>query len=137
MSRLYKMNAYPNNNSKANVSKLILLLFLSVQAIRQLVQVNGQASSGIESMSGKVASWMTITMTLVAATALYMPKTPQIAALGALFVAAMASGIAMIYDYFDATSKQKVEGKTNRMIFGVAHIILALAVLVYLIMSKM
>jgi low temperature requirement protein LtrA len=136
------MNAYgaSNNNSfnssKANITKLFLLTFLGVQAIRQLVLVNAQASGdkAIESRAGQVASWMTITMTMVAAGVLYAPKTPHRAGLVALFVAAMGSGVAMIYDY--TQSKSTVEGKRTRLFFGIAHVLLALAVLVYLIMSN-
>jgi uncharacterized membrane-anchored protein len=137
------MSSYPNNNafnsSRANVSKLLLLTFLGVQAIRQLVIVNSQANrdDAIESFSGKLASWLTITMTLIAAITLYVPKTPHRMALAALFIAAMGSGVAMIYDYLDTSSKNKVENKINRLWFGIAHILLALAVLVYLIMSNM
>ena len=136
------MSAYPNNNafnsSRANISKLFLLTFLGVQAVRQLIQVNGQASGdkSIESRAGQVASWMTITMTLVAGYALYAPKTPHRMALAALFAAAMGSGIAMIYDYLNTGSTSSVENKRNRLFFGIGHVLLALAVLVYLIMSN-
>jgi hypothetical protein len=138
MSPLYKMS-YPSNNntfnsSKANIAKLFLLTFLGVQGIRQLVLVNSQANGKLESRAGQVSAWLTITMTLVAAFVLYQPNTPHRIGLAALFAAAMGSGIAMIYDYTQSTTT--VEGKKTRLFFGVAHVILALLVLVYLILSN-
>ena len=137
------MNAYANNSfnkSPANMAKLAVLIFLGVQAIRQLVQVNEQAGrdkSPIESQAGKVATWMTITMTLLGAFFLYQPKTPTTMALLALFIAALGSGSAMIYDYMDAKSTQTVEVKRNRLFFGIAHIIFALFVLIYFLLKDM
>ena len=127
------------NSSKANIAKIFLLAFLGVQGIRQLVQVNEQAGrkDGIESGAGKVAAWMTITMTLLAGFFLYQPKTPTVMALAALFITAMGSGSAMIYDYMDAKSKQTVEVKRNRLFFGIAHIIFALFVLIYFLTKDM
>jgi CDP-diglyceride synthetase len=136
------MNSYgaTNNNafnsSRANISKLLLMMFLCVQAIRQLIQVNGQAAAKTESRAGQVAAWMTITMTLIAGYVLYAPKTPHRMGLIALFVAAMGSGAAMIYDY-SANKTQALAAEKNRLFFGIAHVLLALAVLVYLILSNM
>jgi uncharacterized membrane protein HdeD (DUF308 family) len=137
------MNAYANNSfnkSPANMAKIAILTFLGVQGIRQLIQVNEQAGrdkNPIESQAGKVAAWMTITMTLLAGFLLYQPKMATFTALGALFIAALASGSAMIYDYMDAKSTQTVEVKRNRLFFGIAHIIFALLTLVYLLISLM
>ena len=137
------MNAYANNSfnkSPANMAKIFLLGFLSVQAIRQLIQVNEQAGrekSPIESQAGKVATWMTITMTLLGGFFLYQPKTPTVMALWALIIAALGSGSAMIYDYMDAKSTQTVEVKRNRLFFGIAHIIFALFVLIYFLTKDM
>ena len=127
------------NKSPANFAKLFLLTFLGVQGIRQLIQVNEQASrdKAIESPAGKTAAWMTITMTLLAGFFLYQPKTPTVMALGALFVAAMGSGAAMIYDYMDGKSTQSVEVKRNRLFFGIAHVVFALFVLIYLLTKDM
>ena len=113
---------------------MFLLTFLGVQAIRQLVLVNSQAHAKTETLSGQVSAWLTITMTMVAAVVLYMPKTPHRLGLLALFAAAMGSGTAMIYDY--AQSAPIIEGKRTRLFFGVAHVLLALAVLMYFIMSN-
>ena len=129
------MNAYGpvNNNafnsSKANIAKLLLLTFLGVQSIRQLVYVNDQAGAKTESRSGQVAAWMTITMTLVAAYALYAPKTPSVMAMIALVIAAMGSGVAMIYGVL----KNDVKPEKYRLFFGIAHVILAVLVSAYLI----
>ena len=127
------------NKSPANIAKIFLLGFLGVQAIRQLIQVNGQAGGDkpVESRAGQVAAWMTITMTLLAGYFLYQPKTPTVMALWALFIAAMGSGSAMIYDYMDAKSTQTVEVKRNRLFFGIAHIIFALFVLIYFLTKDM
>jgi uncharacterized membrane protein HdeD (DUF308 family) len=131
---------YTNNNafnsSKANVSKLLLLTFLGVQAIRQLVQVNGQYAAKTESRAGQVSAWLTITMTLLAGYVLYAPKTPHRAGLVALFVAAMGSGVAMIYDY-SANKSQALAAEKNRLFFGIAHVLLALLVLTYLLVSNL
>ena len=130
----YTSNSF--NKSPANIAKMFLLGFLGVQAIRQLVLVNKQAGGDkpSESLAGQVSAWLTITMTMIAAVVLYMPKTPHISGLAALFIAAMGSGVAMIYDYTQSTST--VEPKKNRLFFGIAHVILALLVLVYLILSN-
>lgn len=133
------MNAYQNNafnSSKANVSKLILLTFLGVQAIRQLIDVNGQAAAKTESRAGQVAAWMTISMTLLAGYVLYSPKTPHRMGLAALFIAAMGSGVAMIYDY-SANKTQALAAEKYRLWFGIAHVILALLVLTYLLTSNL
>lgn len=135
------MNAYSNdsfNKSPANISKLLLLTFLAVQAVRQLTQVNGRANAEkpSESRAGQVAAWMTITMTLLAGVLLYRPKMATFTALGALIIAAMGSGIAMIYDY-SANKTVALAAEPNRLFFGIAHVIFALITLVYLLMSMM
>ena len=135
----YATNNNSFNSSKANIAKIAMMTFLGVQAIRQLVLVNSQASGGdkaLETRGGQVSAWLTITMTMIAAVVLYMPKTPHMTGLAALFIAAMGSGVAMIYDYTTPSSKSTVEGKRTRLFFGIAHVLLALAVLVYLIMSS-
>lgn len=137
------MNAYgaaPNNSfnkSPSNVAKIFLLTFLCVQAIRQLIHVNGQYGDKKESRAGQVSAWMTITMTLLAGFLLYKkdPMPTQVA-LGALVVAALTSGSALLYDYMNnkagATAAEK-----NRLWFGIAHILFALLTLVYLLMMAM
>jgi hypothetical protein len=129
------MNAYAVNNnfnaSKANIAKMILLGFLGVQAIRQLIDVNTNAGGDkpTESQEGKVAAWFTIVMTLIAAVALYLPKTPHLMALWSLVLAALGSGVAMIYNVMS----NHVKPEKYRLWFGIAHVILAMLVLAYLI----
>jgi hypothetical protein len=139
MSPLYKMS-YANNNSfnssKSNIAKLFMLTFLGVQGIRQLIQVNGRATSKTESRAGQVAAWMTITMTVLIGYLLYQPKTASVMALAALFITAMGSGVAMIYDY-SANKTAALAAEPNRLFFGIAHVIFALLTLVYLLMSVM
>jgi hypothetical protein len=135
------MNSTMNNSfnsSKANIAKLFLLTFLGVQGIRQLIQVNGKANAtpSTESRAGQVAAWMTITMTVLAGFVLYQPKTPTVMALAALFIAAMGSGAAMIYDY-SANKTVALAAEPNRLFFGIAHVIFALLTLVYLLMTAM
>lgn len=130
------MNNNAFNSSKANIAKLFLLTFLGVQGIRQLIQVNGQAAANTESRAGQVAAWMVIAMTLVAAFTLYTPQTPHRAALLALLIAAMGSGVAMIYDY-SANKSQALAAEPNRLFFGIAHVLLALLTLTYLLISNM
>ena len=126
------------NSSKANIAKLFMLTFLGVQGIRQLVQVNGRANAEkpSESRAGQVAAWMTITMTVLIGFLLYQPKTASVMALAALFIAAMGSGVAMIYDY-SANKTVALAAEPNRLFFGIAHVIFALLTLVYLLMSQM
>ena len=132
--------SYANNNSfnssKSNIAKLFMLTFLGVQGIRQLIQVNGRATSKTESRAGQVAAWMTITMTVLIGYLLYQPKTASVMALAALFIAAMGSGVAMIYDY-SANKTVALAAEPNRLFFGVAHVLFALLTLVYLLMSMM
>ena len=134
------MNSTNNsfNSSKANIAKLFMLAFLGVQGIRQLIQVNGRANAEkpSESRAGQVAAWMTITMTVLIGYLLYQPKTASFMALAALFVAAMGSGVAMIYDY-SANKTVALAAEPNRLFFGIAHVIFALLTLVYLLMSQM
>ena len=137
------MNAYGAannsfNKSPANVAKLFMLTFLGVQGIRQLVQVNGRASGDkpTESRAGQVAAWMTITMTVLIGFLLYQGKPASVMALAALFIAAMGSGVAMIYDY-SANKTVALAAEPNRLFFGIAHVLFALLTLVYLLISQM
>jgi len=133
------------NTSPANVSKLFMLTFLGVQAIRQLIQVNQDASpktvdgksvTAAESRAGQISAWMTITMTLLIGYLLYQKQTASRMALIALFVTAMGSGVALIYDYM--TNKTVAHAaERNRIWFGIAHILFALLTLVYLMMVAM
>jgi hypothetical protein len=136
----YPGNAVNNsfNKSPANMAKIAILIFLGVQGIRQLIQVNGKANAKppTESLAGQVAAWMTITMTLLAGILLYQPKMATFTALAALFVAAMGSGVAMIYDY-SANKTVALAAEPNRLFFGIAHVLFALLTLVYLLMSVM
>jgi len=138
------MNAYGASNnsfnkSPANIAKGFMLMFLFVQGIRQLIQVNGRANADkpTESLAGQVSAWMTITMTVLIGVLLYIPRpVPSVMSLAALFIAAMGSGVAMIYDY-SANKTVALAAEPNRLFFGIAHVIFALLTLVYLLMSQM
>jgi hypothetical protein len=137
------MNAYGASNnsfnkSPANVAKLFMLTFLCVQGIRQLIQVNGRANAEkpTESRAGQVAAWMTIAMTVLIGFLLYQSRPAPVMALAAIFIAAMGSGVAMIYDY-SANKTVALAAEPNRLFFGIAHVIFALLTLVYLLMSQM
>jgi hypothetical protein len=135
------MNSYgANNNSLTNpnfVLKLSMVTFLIVQAIRQLVLVNAQASGDkpMESRSGQVAAWMTIILTLVVAALLYpsgpLSRKNTLGGLFILFAGVMGSGIAMIYDGM----KNKAGPEKNRLWFGIAHVIFAMLVFAFLLYS--
>jgi hypothetical protein len=136
MSNLYGAS----NNSLTNpdfVLKLSMVTFLVVQAIRQLVLVNAQASGDkpMESRAGQVASWMTITLTLVVAALLYpsgpLSRKMTLGGLFILFAGVMGSGIAMTYDGM----KNKGGPEKNRMWFGIAHIVFAMLVFAFLLYS--
>ena len=137
----YYPNTIPNNSfnkSSANIAKSFMLMFLVVQGIRQLVQVNGRANADkpTESLAGQVSAWMTITMTVLIGVLLYISRpAPPLMALALLFVAAMGSGVAMIYDY-SANKTIALAAEPNRLFFGIAHVIFALITLVYLLMSQ-
>lgn len=132
----YASNSF--NKSPANIAKLFMLTFLGVQGIRQLIQVNGRANAEkpTESEAGQKAAWMTITMTVLIGFLLYQPRPAPVMALAALFIAAMGSGVAMIYDY-SANKTAALAAEPNRLFFGIAHVIFALLTLVYLLMSQM
>jgi hypothetical protein len=126
------MNANARN-MKLVAPGLAMAGFLAVQAIRHLVQVNGQFGSKTESRAGQVATWMTTTLLLVAA---YLStnevKTYMMSqvVLATLFVGVMGSGIAMIY-----ASTNTPNPETNRRWFGIAHVIYALIILAYSVYS--
>jgi cytochrome bd-type quinol oxidase subunit 2 len=133
------MNSYgANNNSLTNpnfVLKLSMVTFLIVQAIRQLVLVNAQATAKTESRAGQVAAWMTITLTLVVAALLYptgpLSRKNTLGGLFVLFAGVMGSGIAMIYDGM----KNKGSQEKNRLWFGIAHVVFAMLVFAFLLYS--
>jgi hypothetical protein len=124
------------NKSPTNVAKLFMLTFLGVQGVRQLIQVNGQATNKTETRAGQVAAWMTITMTVLIGYLLYQKQGSPRMALVALVVAAMSSGVAMIYDYA-ANKTVALAAEKNRLWFGIAHVVFALLTLVYLLMMAM
>lgn len=112
---------------------LVTAGFLAVQAIRQLVQVNSQFGAKMESRSGQVATWFTTTLLLIAAylsTNEIKTYNSSIVFLAALFIGIMGSGIAMIY-----ASTTTPNPESNRMWFGIAHVLFALIVLAYSVYS--
>lgn len=120
------------------VLKLSMVTFLAVQAIRQLVLVNGQAEDKKETRSGQVAAWMTIILTLIVAVFLY-PSTPLpdknvLGGLFLLFAGAMGSGITMLYDALQNKAASKA-AEPNRMWFAIAHIIFAIVLLAFLLFT--
>jgi hypothetical protein len=136
------MNSYgaANNNSLSSpnfVLKLSMVTFLVVQAIRQLILVNSQASGDkpMESRAGQVAAWMTITLTLVVAALLYpsgpLSRKNTLGGLFIVFAGVMGSGIAMTYDGM----KNKGGPEKSRLWFGIAHIVFAMLVFAFLLYS--
>lgn len=131
------MNVGANNSlsSPQSILKLSMVTFLIVQAVRQLVLVNGQAEDKKESRAGQVAAWFTIMLTLIVAAFLYpsgsIPPNRVVGGLIALFLGVMGSGIAMLYDAI----KNKDGPEKNRMWFAVAHIIFAVIVLIFLLLT--
>jgi uncharacterized membrane-anchored protein len=133
------------NKSPANVSKLLMLTFLGVQAVRQLIQVNQDASpktvdgkdvTPAESRAGQTSAWFTIMMTLLIGVFLYQKQPAPLESLVVLFAAAMGSGVALIYDYI-TNKTQSHSAERHRMWFGIAHVIFALLILGYLLMVTM
>jgi len=135
------MNSYgavANNNSLSNpnfVLKISMVTFLVVQAIRQLVLVNSQATAKTESRAGQVAAWMTITLTMVVAALLYpsgpLSRKNTLGGMFMVFAGVMGSGIAMTYDGM----KNKTGQEKNRLWFGIAHIVFAMLVFAFLLYS--
>ena len=117
------------------VMKMSMVTFLIVQAIRQLVLVNGQAADKKESRAGQVAAWMTITLTILVAAFLYpsvpLPDKNILGGILLLFVGVMGSGIAMLYD----AMKNKAGPEKNRLWFAIAHIIFAVLILAFLMFN--
>lgn len=138
------MNAYGGvannsfNKSPANIAKIFMLAFLSVQGVRQLIQVNQLASGDkpTESRAGQVSAWMTITMTMLIGFLLYQKQPAPRVALVALIITALTSGSALIYDYLN-NKTGALAAEKNRMWFGIAHVIFALLTLVYMLMMAM
>lgn len=128
------MNGYGNNSlsPQQTALKVIMVIFLAVQAIRQLVRVNGDKN---ETYGGKVATWMTILLTIIIASLLYPDKLSPgfvMIGLGAMFVGVMGSGIAMLVDTLSAKTKDAAKAaEPNRLWFGIAHLIFALVILAY------
>ena len=128
------MNGYGNNSlsPQQTALKVIMVIFLAVQAIRQLVRVNGDKN---ETYGGKVATWMTILLTIIIASLLYPDKLSHgfvMIGLGAMFVGVMGSGIAMLVDTLSAKTKDAAKSaEPNRLWFGIAHLIFALVILAY------
>lgn len=120
------------------VLKMSMVTFLIVQAIRQLVLVNGQASDAVkkETRAGQVAAWFTILLTLVVAAFLYpsnpLPNKNIIGGLFLLFLGVMGSGIIMIYDAIKNKDTSKA-AEPNRLWFGIAHVIFAILLLGFLL----
>lgn len=120
-------------NSRLAAPGFVTAGFLAVQAIRQLVQVNGQFSSNAESRSGQVATWFTTTLLIVAAylsASQVKTKNEAMAILAALFIGVMGSGIAMIY-----ASTTTPNPEPNRRWFGIAHVVFAMIILGYAVYS--
>lgn len=134
-----------NGNAVANkplsdpgvVLKLSMMTFLAVQAIRQLVLVNGQFNKKTETRPGQVASWFTITLTLLiaavlATSPLNIKPNMVTGATFAVVAGVLGSGAAMLYDAIQNKGKQP---EPNRLWFSIAHIIFGMLLLAYLIYS--
>ena len=122
------------------VLKLSMMTFLVVQAIRQLILINGQASGDkpIESRAGQVATWFTITLTLVIAAVLATSplniKPNMVKGVTFAVVAGvLGSGAAMLYDAIQNKGKQP---EPNRLWFSIAHIIFGLLLLGFFLYSS-
>ena len=131
------MNAYATNavNSKLIAPGAAMSLFLAVQAIRQLVQVNQDAADGKEGRAGQVATWFNVTLLLVAAYLMTnQVKTYRrvVMVLGTLILGVLASGTGMIYS---ASAPGGKNPEKNRLWFGIAHIVFALILIAYTVYS--
>jgi putative copper export protein len=132
-------NSYVNSSrDPSTILKISILTYLCVQAIRQLVLVNNQFANKVETRAGQVSTWFTIVLTLAVAGILSqgplnIKSSTAYGGLLLVFLGALGSGIAMIYDKIN----NKETAEPARMWFGIAHVILALVILTaYLILLR-
>ena len=115
-----------NNSSDLGLAKFGLGAFISVQAIRQLVQAN----QGTDSRAGQIASWFAVVLTLIVTTALTtgrLSSTAHIMLMISVVVGLEAMGILLTYD--GVNNSKPLE--KNRLWFGIAYIIFGVAWFIY------
>jgi len=116
-----------------------MITFLAVQAVHQLVLVNSLKAKGQESPSGQVAGWFIITLSMLIAFLLAQSSLSSNTvrlSFFALVIGILGSGIAYVYDSQTNAGKSP---DTNRMFFGISHIIFGFfifAFLLYNLLSK-
>jgi heme/copper-type cytochrome/quinol oxidase subunit 2 len=128
---------------KSDMIKIAMVLFVFAQTIRQLVQVNNRRKLDMETNSGQVAEWMTITLTIIIASFLAMnPTTGGLIAGGltALIVGLFGTGISLVYDsikHKGGPTKDTVGYEKNRLYFGISYILFAVVLLMFMIYTYM
>jgi uncharacterized membrane protein HdeD (DUF308 family) len=120
------------------ILKWSMVIFLLVQAVRQVTQENQLAAAKTESRNGQVASWFV--SVLIAMTALILASGPPLsldakylnAAFIAMTIGVLGSGIALT---IAATKDKATNPEPSRMWFGIAHIIFGFFLLLAMIYS--
>lgn len=120
------------------ILKWSMVIFLLVQAVRQVTQENQLAAAKTESRNGQVASWFV--SVLIAMTALILASGPPLsldakylnAAFIAMTIGVLGSGIALT---IAATKDKATNPEPSRMWFGIAHIIFGVFLLLAMIYS--
>lgn len=122
------------------ILKWSMVIFLLVQAVRQLLQENQLAGekTARESRNGQVASWFV--SALIAMVALILASGPALSldtkwitsAFVAMTIGVLGSGVALT---IAATQDKKTNPEPSRLWFGIAHIIFGVFLLLAMIYS--
>ena len=115
-----------------------MVIFLLVQAVRQLTQENQLASAKTESRNGQIASWFV--SALIALIALILASGPPLsldakylnAGFIAMTIGVLGSGIALT---IAATKDKATNLEPSRLWFGIAHIIFGVFLMIMMIYS--
>ena len=113
-----------------------MVIFLLVQAVRQMTQENQLASAKTESRNGQIASWFV--SALIALIALILASGPPLsldakylnAGFIAMTIGVLGSGIALT---IAATKDKATNPEPSRLWFGIAHIIFGVFLMIMMI----
>lgn len=134
------MSAFTN---KGDIIKIAMVMFVFAQTVRHLVYVNSRRKLDMETNSGQIAEWMTITLTIIVVGFLALnPTTGGMIAggLAALIVGLFGTGISLIYDsakHKTGPTKDTVGYEKNRLYFGIAYTMFSVVLLIYALYLSM
>ena len=131
-------NTTPGFKKPQVILKWSMVIFLLVQAVRQMTQENQLASAKTESRNGQIASWFV--SALIALIALILASGPPLsldakylnAGFIAMTIGVLGSGIALT---IAATKDKATNLEPSRLWFGIAHIIFGVFLMIMMIYS--